>query len=125
MSSTKNEQFLTGSVFLAGLGSGVTEAVLVVTPTEMCKVRMQAEIAPAATVFTATLSGRGAPATTAAAVSKYENVLQTAALVAREEGLGALYKGLVPTVLRQGCNQVITSINQCEWWKLGYLPSGQ
>jgi len=27
--------------FLAGLGSGVTEAVLVVTPAEVCKIRLQ------------------------------------------------------------------------------------
>lgn len=29
--------------FVAGLGSGVTEAVLVVTPAEVCKIRLQAQ----------------------------------------------------------------------------------
>lgn len=38
---------------------------------------------------------------------KYTNVLQTAATIAREEGIGALYKGVVPTMLRQGCNQAV------------------
>lgn len=38
---------------------------------------------------------------------KYKNVVQTAALVVKEEGLGALYKGVVPTMLRQGCNQAV------------------
>ncbi len=38
---------------------------------------------------------------------KYRNVLQTAVLVVREEGLSALYKGVVPTVMRQGINQAV------------------
>eukprot|EP00903_Cladosiphon_okamuranus_P018687 g17200.t1 len=83
-----------GLVFLAGLGSGVTEAVLVVTPAEVCKIRMQAQ-------FHSMLDPQEM------ARRKYRNVLQTAAVVVREEGLGALYKGLAPTVLRQGCNQAV------------------
>lgn len=82
-----------GLVFLAGLGSGVTEAVVVVTPAEVCKIRMQAQ-------FHSLLDPQEM------ARRKYRNVLQTAAVVAREEGVGALYKGLAPTVLRQGGNQV-------------------
>ena len=39
--------------------------------------------------------------------ARYKNVVQTAALVAQEEGAGALYKGVVPTMLRQGCNQAV------------------
>ena len=38
---------------------------------------------------------------------KYTNVVQTAITITREEGLGALYKGVVPTMLRQGCNQAV------------------
>eukprot|EP00752_Nemacystus_decipiens_P014630 g13028.t1 len=83
-----------GLVFLAGLGSGVTEAVLVVTPAEVCKIRMQAQ-------FHSLLDPQEM------ARRKYRNVLQTAVVVAREEGVGALYKGLAPTVLRQGCNQAV------------------
>ncbi|CAB1121475.1 unnamed protein product [Ectocarpus sp. CCAP 1310/34] len=83
-----------GLVFLAGLGSGVTEAVVVVTPAEVCKIRMQAQ-------FHSLLDPEEM------ARRKYRNVLQTAVVVAREEGVGALYKGLAPTVLRQGCNQAV------------------
>jgi solute carrier family 25 citrate transporter 1 len=36
---------------------------------------------------------------------KYTNVVQTAMVLVREEGFGALYKGVVPTMLRQDCNQ--------------------
>ena len=38
---------------------------------------------------------------------KYTNVFQTAFTITREEGIGALYKGVVPTMLRQGCNQAV------------------
>ncbi|TFJ86013.1 hypothetical protein NSK_002833 [Nannochloropsis salina CCMP1776] len=80
--------------FLAGLGSGVTEAVLVVTPAEVCKIRLQAQFHSMADPVQ--LANR-----------KYRNVLQTALVVAREEGIGALYKGVVPTVMRQGINQAV------------------
>ena len=74
---------------MAGLASGLTEAVLVVTPAEVCKIRMQSQrLHPLE-------SGR----------PKYTNAVQTAAVIVREEGLGALWRGVVPTMLRQGCNQ--------------------
>lgn len=66
---------------------------MVVTPAEVCKIRMQAQ-------FHSLLDPEEM------ARRKYRNVLQTAVVVATEEGMGALYKGLAPTVLRQGCNQV-------------------
>ncbi|CAM9907838.1 unnamed protein product [Discosporangium mesarthrocarpum] len=83
-----------GKVFLAGLGSGVTEAVLVVTPAEVCKIRLQAQ-------YHSMLDPQEM------ARRKYKNVIQTAFVIAKEEGVGALYKGLAPTVLRQGCNQAV------------------
>ncbi|KAG5190418.1 mitochondrial carrier domain-containing protein [Tribonema minus] len=81
-------------VFLAGLGSGVTEAVMVVTPAEVCKIRMQAQ-------YHSMLDPEQM------ARRKYRNVIQTAGLIVKEEGIGALYKGVVPTTLRQGCNQAV------------------
>ncbi|CAM9476709.1 unnamed protein product [Chrysoparadoxa australica] len=81
-----------GLVFLAGISSGVTEAILVVTPAEVCKIRMQAQ-------YHSMLDPE------MMAKRKYKNVLQTGFLIAKEEGVAALYKGIVPTVLRQGCNQ--------------------
>jgi len=80
--------------FLAGLMSGLTEAVLVVTPAEVCKIRMQGQYH--SMVNPEELAKR-----------KYKNVFQTAVVIVREEGLGALYKGIVPTMLRQGCNQAV------------------
>ncbi|CAJ1961845.1 unnamed protein product [Cylindrotheca closterium] len=82
------------ATFLAGLGSGLTEAIMVVTPAEVCKIRMQGQYH--SLVDPAQREHR-----------KYRNVIQTAILIAREEGIGALYKGLFPTMLRQGCNQAV------------------
>lgn len=80
--------------FTAGLASGLTEAILVVTPAEVCKIRMQSQYH--SLMDAAQLKHR-----------KYRNVLQTAVVIVREEGIRALYKGVVPTMLRQGCNQAV------------------
>jgi solute carrier family 25 citrate transporter 1 len=80
--------------FTAGLLSGLTEAILVVTPSETCKIRMMSQYH--SLNDPAQMSKR-----------KYTNVLQTGYTICREEGVGALYKGVVPTMLRQGCNQAV------------------
>eukprot|EP00567_Pseudictyota_dubia_P005542 CAMPEP_0197440730 /NCGR_PEP_ID=MMETSP1175-20131217/7156_1 /TAXON_ID=1003142 /ORGANISM="Triceratium dubium, Strain CCMP147" /LENGTH=438 /DNA_ID=CAMNT_0042970887 /DNA_START=363 /DNA_END=1679 /DNA_ORIENTATION=+ len=80
--------------FLAGLASGLTEAVLVVTPAEVCKIRMQSQ--HNSLIDPSQLRHR-----------KYTNVIQTAFTIVREEGPSALYKGVVPTMMRQGCNQAV------------------
>ena len=87
----KNSQTTT---FFSGLLSGLTEAILVVTPAEVCKIRMQAQYHSMADPME--LSQR-----------KYRNVFQTAMVVVKEEGINALYKGIVPTMGRQGCNQAV------------------
>jgi len=92
MRGNSNEQLSKGAIFVAGLGSGVTEALVIVTPADVCKIRMQAQYH--SMMDPEQLKTR-----------KYKNVFQTAVLIVREEGVGALYKGVVPTVLRQGCNQ--------------------
>jgi solute carrier family 25 citrate transporter 1 len=63
---------------------------------------------------------------------KYKNVFQTAYTITKEEGIGALYKGVVPTMLRQGCNQAcnFTAYNWAKKKALSYqnlqeLPSYQ
>jgi Mitochondrial carrier protein len=80
--------------FFAGLLSGLTEAVIVVTPAEVCKIRMQSQYN--SLVDPSQMANR-----------KYTNVVQTSITIVREEGIGALYKGVVPTMLRQGCNQAV------------------
>ncbi len=80
--------------FMAGLSSGLTEAVLIVTPAEVCKIRMQSQRHSLLDPVEAN-------------ARKYGNVVQTAIIIVREEGYSALYKGVVPTMLRQGCNQAV------------------
>eukprot|EP00551_Chaetoceros_affinis_P002805 CAMPEP_0203657896 /NCGR_PEP_ID=MMETSP0088-20131115/46548_1 /ASSEMBLY_ACC=CAM_ASM_001087 /TAXON_ID=426623 /ORGANISM="Chaetoceros affinis, Strain CCMP159" /LENGTH=381 /DNA_ID=CAMNT_0050519407 /DNA_START=42 /DNA_END=1187 /DNA_ORIENTATION=+ len=80
--------------FTAGLASGLTEAVMIVTPAEVCKIRMQSQYN--SLMDPSQLARR-----------KYTNVAQTAYVIVKEEGIGALYKGLVPTMMRQGCNQAV------------------
>ena len=82
------------TVFLAGLASGLTEAVMVVTPAEVCKIRMQGQYN--SMVDPVQMQHR-----------KYTNVVQTAFTIVKEEGPGALYKGVVPTMMRQGINQAV------------------
>lgn len=83
-----------GVTFTAGLLSGLTEAIMIVTPAEVCKIRMQSQYH--SMIDPAQMQHR-----------KYTNVIQTAVTIVREEGIGALYKGVVPTMLRQGCNQAV------------------
>lgn len=87
-------EYSTSVNFTAGLASGLTEAILIVTPAEVCKIRMQSQYH--SLMDPSQLARR-----------KYTNVAQTAIVIVREEGIGALYKGLLPTMLRQGCNQAV------------------
>jgi solute carrier family 25 (mitochondrial citrate transporter), member 1 len=104
-----NPQHTTAVTFTAGLASGLTEAILVVTPSEVCKIRMQSQYH--SLMDASQLAHR-----------KYRNVVQTATLVVREEGLSALYKGLIPTMLRQGLNQAVnfTAYNAAKNWLLNW-----
>ncbi len=80
-------EFSSSVNFFAGLASGLTEAVLIVTPAEVCKIRMQSQYN--SLMDPSQLARR-----------KYTNVLQTAMVIVREEGISALYKGIVPTMVR-------------------------
>lgn len=97
--------------FIAGLLSGLTEAVVVVTPAEVCKIRMQSQY-------------HSMMDPTQRAHAKYKNVVQTAFLIVKEEGFSALYKGVVPTMLRQGCNQAV-NFTVYNWSKQFFLEYRQ
>lgn len=77
-------------IFLAGLGAGVTEAVLVVCPMEVVKIRLQAQVHS----MTDPLD-----------VPKYRNAAHALYLILREEGPATLYRGVALTALRQSTNQ--------------------
>lgn len=79
---------LTSSV--AGLAAGVTEAVAVVTPMEVVKIRMQAQYHSLSDPLD---------------VPKYRSAPHALLTVVKDEGIGALYRGVSLTALRQGTNQ--------------------
>lgn len=77
-------------IFLAGLGAGVTEAVAVVTPMEVVKIRLQAQMHSLADPLD---------------TPQYRNAGHAVYKIIREEGAVALYRGVSLTALRQATNQ--------------------
>jgi solute carrier family 25 citrate transporter 1 len=91
--ANKNTGTVSGQgTFLAGLAAGVTEAVAVVTPMEVIKIRLQAQHHSMADPLD---------------VPKYRNAAHALYTVVKEEGVGALYRGVSLTALRQGSNQAV------------------
>lgn len=87
-----NGKVSTSSTFFAGLSAGVTEAVLVVTPMDVIKIRLQAQ---------------KHSMTDPMDVPKYRNAAHCAYEIVKAEGVGALYKGVALTALRQSTNQAV------------------
>ncbi|KAH9927798.1 mitochondrial carrier [Fomitopsis serialis] len=79
-----------GGIFLAGLGAGTTEAVFVVTPMEVVKIRLQAQSHSLADPLEQPM---------------YRNAGHAVYKIVREEGFSALYRGVSLTALRQATNQ--------------------
>ncbi|CAG8535825.1 mitochondrial carrier domain-containing protein [Gigaspora rosea] len=82
----------TTATFFAGLGAGTTEAILVVTPMDVIKIRLQAQRHSMADPLD---------------IPKYRNAAHAAYTIVREEGVRALYKGVLLTALRQATNQAV------------------
>jgi len=80
-------QLSPASRMLCGLCAGVAEATLVVTWIETLKVRLIAD------------QRRKQP--------RFRGLVHAATTIVREEGLAGIYKGLGPTVMKQGSNQAI------------------
>lgn len=68
------------TTFLCGLGAGITEAVLVVTPTETLKVKLIHDRLREKSV--------------------YRNTFHGISLIYKAEGFAGIYKGVIPTVLK-------------------------
>lgn len=79
-----------GNTFLAGLGAGTTEAILVVNPMEVVKIRLQAQQHSLADPME---------------TPRYRNAGHAVYTIIREEGITTLYRGVSLTVLRQATNQ--------------------
>lgn len=97
------------ATFLAGLAAGVTEAVAVVTPMEVIKIRLQGQYHSMADPLD---------------VPKYRNAAHALYTVVKEEGVGALYRGVSLTALRQGSNQAVnfTAYSYFKKWLKDFQP---
>ncbi|KAG7561899.1 hypothetical protein FFLO_02628 [Filobasidium floriforme] len=72
---------------LAGLGAGVCEAVIAVTPSETIKTKLihdNASLNP-----------------------KYSGMINGAVGIYKSEGVAGMYRGLVPTIMKQGANSMV------------------
>ena len=76
--------------YIAGLAAGTTEAVAVVTPMEVVKIRLQAQQHSLADPLE---------------TPRYRNAGHAVYTIVREEGFSALYRGVSLTALRQATNQ--------------------
>lgn len=72
---------------LAGLGAGMTEAALVVTPSETIKTKM--------------IHDKNSPS------PRFKGLVHGTKLIVAEEGLGGIYRGLGPVMARQGANSAV------------------
>jgi len=100
----------TKAIFLAGLGAGVTEAVAVVGPMEVVKIRLQAQ---------------HHSMTDPLDVPKYRNAGHALFVILREEGPRALYRGVALTALRQATNQAANFTAYTELKRLLYVYQPQ
>lgn len=78
------------NTFIAGVGAGITEAVMVVNPMEVVKIRLQAQHHSMADPLD---------------IPKYRNAPHAAYLIVKEEGFSTLYRGVSLTAARQATNQ--------------------
>jgi solute carrier family 25 citrate transporter 1 len=99
-------------LFFAGLAAGVTEAVAVVTPMEVVKIRLQAQHHSMADPLD---------------IPKYRNAAHALYTIVKEEGAGALYRGVSLTALRQGSNQAVnfTAYTYFKEWLYQWQPEYQ
>ncbi|KAI4123608.1 MAG: hypothetical protein LQ341_007178, partial [Variospora aurantia] len=86
-------QLLMSSCVQAGLAAGLTEAVSVVTPIEVIKIRLQA---------------RGTGVSNRAQINQPCNGTGIVSEILRVDGFSGLYRGILLTMLRQGSNQAVS-----------------
>ncbi|BBM98944.1 solute carrier family 25 (mitochondrial citrate transporter), member 1 [Marchantia polymorpha subsp. ruderalis] len=103
LTDPKTGHLSNGGRMVAGFGAGVLEALVIVTPFEVVKIRLQQQ--------------RGLSAD----LLRYKGPVHCATSIVREEGVLGLWAGAAPTVMRNGTNQAVmfTAKNFCDrvLWK--------
>ena len=94
----------------AGLAAGVSEAVAVVCPMEVVKIRLQGQYHSMSDPLD---------------IPKYRSAPHALFTIVREEGVRALYRGVSLTALRQGTNQAVnfSAYTQFKQWLQDYQPA--
>lgn len=92
---------------LSGLGAGLMEAALVVCPMETIKVKF--------------IHDHSLP------TPRYHGLIHGVTTIIKEEGFGGVYKGLGPTLIKQGSNQAIRffTFHEVKNWMLGGDEKGR
>ncbi|KAL6754018.1 mitochondrial substrate carrier protein [Haematococcus lacustris] len=88
----KDGKLSSGGRMSAGFAAGITEALIIVTPFEVVKIRLQQQ------------KGLSKDA------MKYKGPIHCAMTTLREEGIRGMWSGAAPTVMRNGTNQM------CLFW---------
>ncbi|KAI5949065.1 SFC1 [Candida theae] len=86
----KDGKITAGQTFIAGVGAGITESVMVVNPMEVVKIRLQAQHHSMKDPLD---------------IPKYRNAPHAAYVIVKEEGFKTLYRGVSLTCARQATNQ--------------------
>ncbi|TPX37742.1 hypothetical protein SmJEL517_g00600 [Synchytrium microbalum] len=87
MLADKDGKLSSQGILLAGLGAGITEAILIVTPTETIKTKLIDD------------ANRQTP--------KYRGLVHGIRTIVAEEGIGGIYRGVTSVILRQSANQAV------------------
>lgn len=103
-----NGQLTAGGKLLAGLGAGVCEAVLAVTPMETVKVKFINDQRSGNPQYKGFVHGVSTIIRQEGSSDlKYFNLLQFISLILFLTGFIGVYKGVTATILKQGSNQAI------------------
>lgn len=107
--TTPGQKLPSSKIFVAGLLAGATEAVVVVSPMEVIKIRLQAQQHSLADPLD---------------IPKYRNAAHAAFTIIKEEGFRTLYRGVTLTALRQATNQGVNFTAYQEFKRLAikYQP---
>ncbi|CAH1369685.1 hypothetical protein MTP99_011103 [Tenebrio molitor] len=87
MAMNENGTLSPSGRFFCGMGAGVAEAIFAVTPMETIKVKFIND--------------------QRSAQPRFRGFIHGVSMIIKEEGIGGVYKGVVPTILKQGSNQAI------------------
>jgi len=110
VSSSSTAASSSGSNFLRDMAIGFSAAqvaTLFKMPFDVAKSRTQAEVATAAAAAAVAGESSSSSSSSCSGLRYGGSIVTTVTTIAREEGVGALYRGTVPTALRMGIGMAV------------------